>query len=145
MPLPRESRDVVTRTTTPCSIGRDFPSPEIEIECIPDQYKEVAVGSGTVMIRLDTWRATVGEETTAEWNFEVINAVDGSSIIPGYLPFVFGQFGSDPYGTTLTGGADAAVIATVTAGDAAGNTDSCSFLMMLWPEGSELKKRSKNT
>ncbi|CAN0128777.1 unnamed protein product, partial [Ectocarpus sp. 13 AM-2016] len=64
-------------------------------------------------------------------------AVDGS-IIFGFYSFDFGQYGSDPYGTTLTGGAGAAVIATVAAGDAAGNTDSCSFLMMLWPEGTPL-------
>lgn len=95
------------------------------------------------MIRLDTWWATVGEETTYDWNFEVINAVDGSTVLFNLYPFEYGQYASDPYGTTLTGGAGAEVIATVTAGDAAGNTDTCSFLMMLWPEGSELRMLEK--
>lgn len=139
-PLPREARyhimshDAVTRTTSPCSIGRDLTSPEFEIECKPDQYLEVAVGYGTRMIRLETWWATVGEETTYEWNFEVVNAAESYVYY-----FDYGQFGGDPYGTTLQGGAGAAVIATITAGDAAGNTDSCSFLMELWPQGSGLR------
>ncbi|CAM9844163.1 unnamed protein product [Ectocarpus fasciculatus] len=85
------------------------------------------------MFRLDTWWTTVGEATTYGWNFEVVNAA--SSFL--YF-FDYGQFGSDPYGTTLQGGAGAAVMATVTAGDAAGNTDSCSFLMVLWPRGTPL-------
>ncbi|CAM9886236.1 unnamed protein product, partial [Pylaiella littoralis] len=84
------------------------------------------------MIRLETWWATVGEETTYEWNFEVVNAAESYVYY-----FDYGQFGGDPYGTTLQGGAGAAGIATITAGDAAGNTDSCSFLMELWPQGNE--------
>ncbi|CAM9353581.1 unnamed protein product [Ectocarpus sp. 13 AM-2016] len=80
------------------------------------------------MIPVDTWEATVGEETTYEWSFDVIKVA--SSFI---YPFDFKEIG--PYTTFLSGGAGAAVIATVTAGDAAGNTDSCSFLMMLWPRG----------
>ncbi|CAB1096447.1 unnamed protein product [Ectocarpus sp. CCAP 1310/34] len=111
---------------------------QFEIECIPDQYKEVAVGSGTIMIRLNTWKATVGEAETAVWSFDVINAVDGSNVIDYLYPFHIGQSGSDLYTISLMGGAGTEVIATVTAFDAAGNTDSCSFLMMLWPEGTPL-------
>lgn len=107
-------------------------SPEFEIECKPDQYLEVTPGYGTRMFRLETWWATVGEETTYKWDFEVLNSA--SSFL---YYFDYGEYGS--YGTTLQGGAGAAVIATITAGDAEGNTDSCSFLMMLWPRGSELK------
>ena len=109
--------------------------PEFEIECKPDQYKEVTVGSGTRMIPLETWWTTVGEVTTSEWSFQVVNAA--SSFL---YYFDYGGWGT--YGATLQGGAGAAVIATITAADAAGNQDSCSFLMMLWPRGSELKERS---
>lgn len=91
------------------------------------------------MFRLDTWWATVGEETSYEWSFEVVNVASTSLYY-----FDYGQYGSDPYGTTLQGGAGAEVIATITAGDAAGNTDTCSFAMVLWPRGSESKKQEIN-
>lgn len=88
------------------------------------------------MIRLDTWRTTDGVATGYEWDFEVLR-VEPSF----FFDFRYGQYGSDPFSTFLQGAAGAAVRATVTATDAAGNTDSCSFLMVIWPEGSELKKR----
>ncbi|CAN0231585.1 unnamed protein product [Scytosiphon promiscuus] len=84
------------------------------------------------MIRLETWWVTVGVATTYDWSFQVVSAVESFLYY-----FDYGQWGSDPYGTTLQGGAGAAVIATVTAGDAAGNTDSCSFAMILWPRGND--------
>ncbi|CAN0238284.1 unnamed protein product, partial [Ectocarpus sp. 12 AP-2014] len=108
---------------------------QFEVECVPDQYKEVTVGSGTIMIREDTWSVTVGEVSTYDWSFEILRIVDGSSVIFGY--YMFSYWGAET-SASLTGGADAAVRATVTAGDAAGNTDSCSFLMMLWPRGTPL-------
>lgn len=119
----------------PCSVGREITSSELEIECKPDQYLEVPGSDGIRMIRLDTWWTTVGTATGYEWSFDVIRVQ-----ATFFFDFLYGQWGSDPYGTYLQGGAGAAVMATVTANDDAGNTDSCSFLMVIWPEGSELKE-----
>ncbi|CAM9175809.1 unnamed protein product [Ectocarpus sp. 13 AM-2016] len=87
------------------------------------------------MIRENTWSVTVGEVSTYDWSFEILRIVDGSYVIFGY--YMFSYWGAET-SASLTGGAEAAVRATVTAGDAAGNTDSCSFLMMLWPKGTPL-------